>query len=70
MTNELFYAGLYLYYFTPGPIIAGLSTIKMLIILTMPCAIVKTLISVIHGYVACCNIATIDVAEREKIKPN
>lgn len=50
--------------------VAGLSTIKMLIILMMPCAILKTIISVVHGYVACVNIATLDVLEREKAKLN
>lgn len=66
--NELFYAALYLLYFTPGPIILGVSTIKLLAIVSAPVAIVKTLISVIHGIVASVNITTIDVKEREEAK--
>lgn len=50
--------------------VAGLSTIKLLITLTMPCAVLKTIISLVHGYVACINIATLDVLEREKAKQN
>uniref|UniRef100_A0A2M4BYS6 CDP-diacylglycerol--inositol 3-phosphatidyltransferase n=1 Tax=Anopheles marajoara TaxID=58244 RepID=A0A2M4BYS6_9DIPT len=63
--NELFYAALYLLHFTPGPLIAGISTFKLLAIVSFPVAVVKTGISVIHGFVASCNIGVIDVAERE-----
>lgn len=63
--NELFYAALYLLHFTPGPLILGMSSFKLLAMFSAPVAIVKTGISVIHGYVASMNIGVIDVAERE-----
>lgn len=63
--NELFYAALYLLYFTPGPMILGMSSFKLLAIVSAPVAVVKTGISVIHGYVASRNIGVIDVAERQ-----
>lgn len=66
--NELFYAALYLLYFTPGPLFLGVSTFKLLAVVTAPIAIVKTLISVIHGVVASVNITTIDAKEREDAK--
>ena len=66
--NELFYAALYLLHFTPGPLIFGISTFKMLAIVSAPVAIVKTGITVIHGFVASCNMGTIDVNERAAMK--
>lgn len=86
--NELFYASLYLLYFTPGPIcelhkltykesslkcltlfpVLGVSTIKLLAVVSAPVAIVKTLISIIHGVVASVNITTLDMKEREALK--
>jgi CDP-diacylglycerol--inositol 3-phosphatidyltransferase len=86
--NELFYAALYLIYFTPGPIcefffffsippkaiiipfftVLGVSLFKLLAIVSAPVAIVKTIISVIHGVVASVNITTLDQKEREAAK--
>lgn len=84
--NELFYAALYLLYFTPGPIckksgfaleflmniswfsVLGVSLFKLLAIVSAPVAIVKTLISVIHGIVASVNITTLDTNERDAAK--
>ena len=86
--NELFYAALYLLYFTPGPIgktlkdypiiqsiktisflsVLGVSLFKLLAVVSAPVAIVKTLISVIHGVVASVNITTLDRKEREALK--
>ncbi|CAG9808922.1 unnamed protein product [Chironomus riparius] len=66
--NELFYAALYLLYFTPGPIFLGVPFFKLLAIVSAPVAIVKTLISVIHGVVASVNITTIDTKDREDAK--
>ncbi|KAG5672464.1 hypothetical protein PVAND_002591 [Polypedilum vanderplanki] len=66
--NELFYAALYLLYFTPGPLFLGVSSFKLLAIISAPVAIVKTLISVIHGIVASVNITSIDAKEREDAK--
>jgi len=66
LTNELFYCSLYVYYFTPGPSIAGLSLIRLLVAFCAPFAMVKTAISLIHGYVACLNIISLDTNERKK----
>lgn len=84
--NELFYAALYLLYFTPGPIgdiwgfqgfflsnifsfsVLGVSLFKLLAVVSAPVAIVKTLISIIHGIVASVNITTLDRNEREALK--
>ncbi|XP_070507672.1 CDP-diacylglycerol--inositol 3-phosphatidyltransferase [Chironomus tepperi] len=66
--NELFYAALYLLYFTPGPLFLGVPFFKLLAIVSAPVAIVKTLISVIHGVVASVNITTIDTKDREDAK--
>lgn len=64
--NELFYAALYLLYFTEGPILAGIGLYRLLMYLSAPVAIVKSLISVLHGYVSCINISIIDQKEREE----
>lgn len=45
--------------------VLGVSSFKLLAMFSAPVAIVKTGISVIHGYVASMNIGVIDVAERE-----
>ncbi|CRK91541.1 CLUMA_CG005200, isoform A [Clunio marinus] len=66
--NELFYAALYLLYFTPGPTFLGISLFKLIALVSAPVAIVKTLISIIHGIVASVNITTIDTKEREAAK--
>ncbi|CAO1423250.1 unnamed protein product [Diamesa hyperborea] len=62
--NELFYASLYLLYFTPGPLILGMSLFKLIAIVSAPVALLKTFISVLHGIVASINITTIDATER------
>lgn len=64
--NELFYAALYLLYFTPGPIFLGVPLFKLIAVVSAPVAIIKTLISVIHGIVASVNITTIDTKDREE----
>jgi len=66
--NELFYAALYLVYFTPGPTIFGLSLFKILIYLTAPIAFVKSVLSLLHCAVACKNLSIIDVNERKVLK--
>ncbi|XP_012266850.1 CDP-diacylglycerol--inositol 3-phosphatidyltransferase [Athalia rosae] len=63
--NEAFYAALYLLHFTEGPILAGISLFRVVLYLSAPIAIVKSLISLLHGYVACINLSIIDVKERE-----
>ncbi|CAL1267349.1 unnamed protein product [Larinioides sclopetarius] len=63
--NELFYSMLYLVYFTPGPtIIFGIGLFHILLYISTPVAIVKTLISLLQLYVACMNIGIIDINER------
>uniref|UniRef100_A0A1L8DY90 CDP-diacylglycerol--inositol 3-phosphatidyltransferase n=2 Tax=Nyssomyia neivai TaxID=330878 RepID=A0A1L8DY90_9DIPT len=66
--NELFYAALYLLYFTPGPIILGISSFKFIAIVSAPVAIVKTLISLVHCNVAVQNLGIIDTNERKEAK--
>ncbi|XP_022204805.1 CDP-diacylglycerol--inositol 3-phosphatidyltransferase [Nilaparvata lugens] len=68
--NEAFYASLYLMHFTPGPIVAGIGLFDIVCIATAPVAFVKTCISLLHGYVACQNLAIIDQEERSKAKKN
>lgn len=48
--------------------VLGVSFFKLLAIVSAPVAIVKTLISVIHGIVASVNITTLDMKEREAAK--
>ncbi|XP_014270243.1 CDP-diacylglycerol--inositol 3-phosphatidyltransferase [Halyomorpha halys] len=68
MTNEAFYASLYLLYFAEGPMIAGLGLFRMVALATGPFAVLKAIISLIHAYVASLNIAGIDALERQKIE--
>lgn len=63
--NELFYSMLYLVYFTTGPTVFGIGLFHLILYLSTPIAIVKTLISVLQMAVACINIGIIDVKERE-----
>ncbi|XP_033216061.1 CDP-diacylglycerol--inositol 3-phosphatidyltransferase [Belonocnema kinseyi] len=66
--NEAFYAALYVLHFTEGPILVGISLFKAICIISAPIALVKTILSLIHGYVACRNLAIIDVKEREQLR--
>lgn len=66
--NEAFYAGLYLMHFIEGPLIGGIGLIRLIVYITAPLAILKTLLSVIHGYVASLNIGGMDAAERAALK--
>ncbi|KAJ8676423.1 hypothetical protein QAD02_012210 [Eretmocerus hayati] len=66
--NEAFYAALYLLHFTEGPVFVGVSLFRAVAYLSAPVAIVKALISVLHGYVACINLSIIDVKEREALR--
>ncbi|KAL1132808.1 hypothetical protein AAG570_010760 [Ranatra chinensis] len=65
--NEAFYASLYLLHFTGGPVIGILPLFELICYVSAPIAFVKTLISLVHGFVAFSNIALIDVKEREAI---
>nr|CAD7416633.1 unnamed protein product [Timema poppensis] len=66
--NEAFYASLYLLYFTEGPLVAGISLFRAVCYLSLPIAIVKSLIALLQGFVACKNLGTIDVKEREALR--
>lgn len=46
------------------PSVLGVELYRLIAMVTMPTAIVKTGISVLHGFVASLNLATIDVNER------
>ncbi|CAH4027860.1 CDP-diacylglycerol--inositol 3-phosphatidyltransferase [Pieris brassicae] len=65
--NEAFYAALYVSNFYTGFTILGLGIFPLIAILSAPVALVKTLISVLHGIVASINLATIDLKERAAI---
>lgn len=62
--NELFYVCLYLLYFTYGPLIFGMSLFKLLAILMAPFALLKSLISCLHAYVASIDLVALDMRER------
>lgn len=47
----------------PFPVL-GIGLFKLIALISMPVAVVKAGISVLHGIVASLNIATIDVNER------
>lgn len=66
--NEAFFASLYLLYFTEGPLLFGISLLKVILVISCPVMLVKTGISLLHGFVASLNLATIDVKEREAAK--
>lgn len=62
--NELFYSMLYLIYFTPGPTVFGMGLFHLILYISTPIAVVKTLISLLQLMVACMNIGIIDMNER------
>ncbi|XP_067635934.1 CDP-diacylglycerol--inositol 3-phosphatidyltransferase [Eurosta solidaginis] len=63
--NELFYVCLYMLHFTYGPLILGCSIFKLLAIAMAPFALLKSLISCLHAYVASIDLVALDVRERE-----
>ncbi|KAK9892511.1 hypothetical protein WA026_020499 [Henosepilachna vigintioctopunctata] len=65
--NECFYVALYILHFTEGPMILGLSLIKIIIYMSAPIAILKSCISILHLIVACKNLSIIDCNERKEI---
>ncbi|OWR53750.1 CDP-diacylglycerol-inositol 3-phosphatidyltransferase [Danaus plexippus plexippus] len=62
--NEMFYAALYVLHFYSGPIVFGIGLFKLLALVSMPVAVVKAAISVLHGIVASVNLSIIDMNER------
>ncbi|XP_045468475.1 CDP-diacylglycerol--inositol 3-phosphatidyltransferase [Harmonia axyridis] len=65
--NECFYLARYILFFTPGPIIFGVPIISMIQYFSLPVAVVKSGISLLHLVVACKNLSIIDCNERKKI---
>merc|ERR1719291_869437 len=59
--NELFYAMLYLSYFTTGP----LYMFYLLAVITFPVAVAKSGIAVLQGYLAAVNLVGVDTKERQ-----
>lgn len=49
-------------------LVLGVPLFKLVAVISAPVAIVKTIISVIHGVVASINITTIDTKDREQAK--
>ncbi|XP_067015366.1 CDP-diacylglycerol--inositol 3-phosphatidyltransferase [Anabrus simplex] len=66
--NEAFYAALYLLHFTEGPLLAGISLFRIICYLSAPVAILKALLALLQGFIACKNLAIVDVKEREVIR--
>ncbi|XP_043942268.1 CDP-diacylglycerol--inositol 3-phosphatidyltransferase isoform X2 [Protopterus annectens] len=66
--NELFYCMLYLLNFTEGPEVGlgAFGLFRLILWISTPIALLKTLISLLHLVTASCNIAAIDVDERAK----
>ncbi|XP_023941169.1 CDP-diacylglycerol--inositol 3-phosphatidyltransferase [Bicyclus anynana] len=62
--NEAFYTALYVAYFYKGPAVLGLGLFELIAWISMPVAVVKAGISVLHGIVASINLSIIDVKER------
>ncbi|KAL4711891.1 hypothetical protein ACJJTC_006060 [Scirpophaga incertulas] len=66
--NEAFYAALYVMNFYTGPIVMGIGLYKLIMLVSLPVAVVKTFITVLHMVVASLNLATIDINERATIR--
>ncbi|XP_048373204.1 CDP-diacylglycerol--inositol 3-phosphatidyltransferase isoform X2 [Sphaerodactylus townsendi] len=68
--NELFYCMLYLLCFGEGPEIlpGSVGLYRLVLWVSTPVAITKSLISLVHLICASCNMAALDTAERSKRK--
>lgn len=66
--NEAFYASLYLLHFAEGPLIGGVGLFRAVAYISFPIAVVKSILSLVHGYVASVNMGIIDVNERAALK--
>lgn len=66
MGNEAFYATLYLLHFTEGPLVGGVHFFLVLSYITAPIAVLKSFISLVHGYIAFRNLVAIDTQERKR----
>ncbi|KAK3858362.1 hypothetical protein Pcinc_035445 [Petrolisthes cinctipes] len=67
--NELFYASLYLMYFSEGPqVIGGLGLWRCLVYVLLPVAVLKSILALMQGYNAAIGLGDIDVKEREQAR--
>lgn len=64
LANELFYCALYLNYFTNNPVVLGIPLLRAVAAISAPFALLKTFISLVHGYVACLNIVALDSKDK------
>lgn len=48
--------------------VLGIGLFKLIALISLPVAVVKAAISILHGFVAALNLATIDVNERAALK--
>lgn len=66
--NEMFYGGLYILHFTQGPVLSlgghTIGLIRLLVYISAPISVVKSIISVIQLLVACANVGIIDTVDR------
>ena len=62
--NEMFYAMLYLSYFTSGPFYL----FYILAVLCFPVALLKSGIALLQGYLAATNLVGVDLKERQEMK--
>ncbi|KAM3188526.1 hypothetical protein ACTXT7_000080 [Hymenolepis weldensis] len=70
--NELFYGMLYLLHFFEGPklpcFLLGVGMFYWLLFLSLPIALLKTFISLVHLYAASVNIAGLDATDRRNLQ--
>ncbi|CAM9337302.1 unnamed protein product [Lampetra planeri] len=64
--NELFYCLLYLHQHCSGPSVLGVGAVPLLLFLTAPVCLLKTLISCVHLVSASSHIAALDAQERKR----
>uniref|UniRef100_H2ZII9 CDP-diacylglycerol--inositol 3-phosphatidyltransferase n=1 Tax=Ciona savignyi TaxID=51511 RepID=H2ZII9_CIOSA len=64
--NEVFYSMLYLLYFIEGPIVFGVSILRVFLFVSFPIMAAKTFISLIHLIDASIRLCAIDAEERNK----
>nr|XP_032836887.1 CDP-diacylglycerol--inositol 3-phosphatidyltransferase [Petromyzon marinus] len=64
--NELFYCLLYLYQYSSGPSVLGVGAVPLLLLVTAPVCLLKTLISCVHLVSASAHIAALDAEERKR----
>lgn len=66
--NELFFAALYLLYFSEGPNFGGYSLFRSVVIVCAPVMVLKSVISVVQLLAAAKNIVIVDTEEHSRAK--